>query len=88
MIDQNNTKETIKLIDKDGLADLMALLDNDSYVDSLQLGANLIMLGLIQFRVFDVPEADILDAVKTQVPLADMLMEIIADSGATDATGT
>ena len=88
MIDQNNTKETIKLIDKDGLADLMALLDNDSYVDSLQLGANLIMLGLIQFRVFDVPEADILDAVKTQVPLADMLIEIIADSGATDATGT
>lgn len=86
--DNDTIGETIKLFDKEGLADLMTLLNNESFVDSVQLGVNLIMLGLVQLRVYSVPETEILDAVKTQVPLADWLIEIIADAGTTDATGT
>ena len=84
--DNDIVDETVNLLDKEGLSTLMALMTDQGFQDSVQLGANLMMLGLIQMRVFDVPEVDILDAVKTQVPLADMLIEIIADSGAASET--
>lgn len=84
--DNDIMEETIKLLDKDGIADLMTLLNDSRYDDSVQLGANLMMLGLVQMRVFGVQEVEILDAVKTQIPLADWLIEIIADSGTTNET--
>jgi hypothetical protein len=86
--DNDTIGETIKLFDKEGLADLMTLLNNESFVDSVQLGANLVMLGLVQLRVFSVPENEILDSVKAQLPLADWLIEVLADADTTDATGT
>jgi hypothetical protein len=86
--DNDTIGETIKLFDKEGLADLMTLLNNESFVGSVQLGANLVMLGLVQLRVFSVPENEILDSVKAQLPLADWLIEVLADADTTDATGT
>lgn len=86
--DNDTIGETIKLFDKEGLADLMTLLNNEDFVDSVQLGANLVMLGLVQLRVFSVPENEILDSVKAQLPLADMLIEVIADSGEANVPGT
>lgn len=80
MTDDTN-ETTLNLLDKNGLADLMELMTESKYQDSVQLGVNLMMLGLIQMRVFGVAENEILDAVKTQVPLADMVIEVIADSG-------
>lgn len=79
--DNDTIEESVNLLDKDGLATLMALMTEQGFQDSVQLGANLMMLGLIQMRVFGVPEDEILEAVKIQVPLADMVIEVIADSG-------
>lgn len=79
--DNDMTDESVNLLDKDGLSTLMALMTDQGFRDSVQLGANLMMLGLIQMRVFGVPENEIMDAVKIQVPLADMVIEVIADSG-------
>jgi hypothetical protein len=79
--DSDNIEETVILLDKEGLADLMALMTEKGYQDSVQLGANFLMLGLIQMRVFGVPQEEILDTIKIQTPLADMVIEIIADSG-------
>lgn len=79
--DNDIVDETVNLLDKEGLSTLMALMTDQGFQDSVQLGANLMMLGLIQMRVFGVPENEIMDAVKIQVPLADMVIEVIADSG-------
>jgi len=79
MIDQNETtEETISLLDREGIADLMATMTEKGYKDSVQLGANLMLLGLIQYRVFGVAEDEIMSSVKTQVPIADMVIELIA----------
>jgi hypothetical protein len=80
----NDTQqETINLLDKDGLADLMALFTSNGYQDSVQMAANLMLLGLMQYRSFGISEDDIIDAVKVQVPLADMVIEVIENAGKT-----
>lgn len=84
--DNDMTNESVSLLDKEGLSTLMALMADQGFQDSVQLGANLMMLGLIQMRVFGVPEDEIYDAVKIQVPLADMVIEVIADSGPKSGT--
>lgn len=87
MTDKNdNVEETISLLDKDGIVELMDLMTAQGYQDSVQLGANLTMLGLIQMRVFGVAENEIIDAVKIQVPLADMIIETISNAGAQSGT--
>lgn len=78
--DNDAIEETIKLLDKDGIVELMDLMTGEGFQDSVQLGANLMMLGLIQMRVFGVAENEIIDAVKIQLPLADMVIETIAGS--------
>jgi hypothetical protein len=77
----SDVEESVNLLDKEGVAELMAVMNDRGYRDSVQLGANLMMLGLIQYRVFGVSEDEILEAVKIQVPLADMVIDIIIDSG-------
>jgi hypothetical protein len=78
----NDTQqETINLLDKDGLADLMTLFTSNGYQDSVQMAANLMLLGLMQYRSFGISEDEIINAVKVQIPLADMVIEVIADSG-------
>jgi hypothetical protein len=73
-------KETVSLLDREGIADLMTTMTEKGYKDSVQLGANLMLLGLIQYRVFGVAEDEIIKAVKIQVPLADMVIEIVGGS--------
>lgn len=84
--DNDTVEENINLLDKDGLSDLMALMADRGYQDSLQLGTNLMMLGLVQMRGFGVPEDEISSIVEDQVPLADMILEIITLAGLSDAT--
>lgn len=84
--DNDAIEETIKLLDKDGIVELMDLMTGKGFQDSVQLGANLMLLGLIQMRVFGVAENEIMDAVKTQLPLADMVIETIASAGAANGT--
>lgn len=76
-MDDNTTHESVSLLDKEGLTELMKLLTDNGHKDSLQMGANLILLGLIQYRVVDVPEEEIMEAIRIQVPLADMVIEAI-----------
>jgi hypothetical protein len=80
----NDVEESVNLLDKEGIAELMAVMTERGYKDSIQLGANLMLMGLIQYRVFGVSEDEILEAVKIQVPLADMVIDIIIDSGTKD----
>lgn len=80
MTQQDDTKtETVKLLDQVGLSSLMQIITDNGYTDSLQLAANLTMLGLIQYRVVSVSEEEILDAIKIQIPLADLVVETVID---------
>jgi hypothetical protein len=73
-------EETVSLLDKEGITDLMTTITEKGYKDSLQLGTNLMLLGLIQYRAFGVAEDKIMKVVKIQVPLADMVIEIVDGS--------
>ena len=81
----NTNKTTLNLLDKDGIADLMALFNSNGYQDSPQFGINLILMGLMQLRSVGISEKEIIEAIEIQIPLADMVLGIIAGSG-TDGT--